>query len=30
VRAALWTFAEGFGRVYEHVVILERLRTQRA
>jgi LuxR family transcriptional regulator, regulator of acetate metabolism len=30
VRDALWTFAEGFGRVYEHVVILERLRTQRA
>lgn len=30
VRDALWTFAEGFGRVYEHAVILERLRTQRA
>ena len=28
-RDALWAFAEGFGRVYERVVILERLRSQR-
>jgi DNA-binding CsgD family transcriptional regulator len=29
-RDALWAFAEGFGRVYERAVILERLRMQRA
>jgi LuxR family transcriptional regulator, regulator of acetate metabolism len=28
-RDAVWAFAEGFGRVYERVVIVERLRTQR-
>jgi DNA-binding CsgD family transcriptional regulator len=28
-RDVLWTFAEDFGRIYERIVLIERLRTQR-
>ena len=28
-RDTLWTFAEGFGLVYERAILLERLRSQR-
>jgi DNA-binding CsgD family transcriptional regulator/GAF domain-containing protein len=29
-RDILWTFAEAFGRIYERLVVIERLRTQRS